>query len=102
MKNVLITGGAGYIGSVLAPHLLELGYNVTVLDNIRYNQNSLFGICYHPQFKFINGDFRDTDFLVKAYVARPSSGLPSKQFFSSNGLSEGSNIQLVPIAIIFA
>jgi len=66
MKNVLITGGAGYIGSVLAPHLLELGYNVTVLDNIRYNQNSLFGICYHPQFKFINGDVRDTDLLSHA------------------------------------
>ena len=66
MKNVLITGGAGYIGSVLAPHLLELGYNVTVLDNIRYNQSSLFGICYHPQFNFINGDVRDKDLLSYA------------------------------------
>ena len=66
MKNVLITGGAGYIGSVLAPHLLELGYNVTVLDNIRYNQSSLFGICYHPQFNFINGDVRDKDILSYA------------------------------------
>ena len=59
MKNVLITGGAGYIGSVLVPYLLELGYKVTVLDNLRYGQSSLFGFCYHPNFSFINGDVRN-------------------------------------------
>lgn len=59
MKNVLVTGGAGYIGSVLVPYLLELGYNVKVLDNLRYGQSSLFGCCYHPNFNFVNDDVRN-------------------------------------------
>jgi nucleoside-diphosphate-sugar epimerase len=59
MKKVLVTGGAGYIGSVLVPYLLELGHQVTVLDNLRYGQSSLFGYCYHPNFNFINGDVRN-------------------------------------------
>jgi nucleoside-diphosphate-sugar epimerase len=59
MKKVLVTGGAGYIGSVLVPYLLELGHQVTVLDNLRYGQSSLFGCCYHPNFNFINGDVRN-------------------------------------------
>ena len=43
MKKVLITGGAGYIGSVMTARFLERGYKVTVVDNLRLNQNSLFG-----------------------------------------------------------
>lgn len=61
MQKVLITGGAGYIGSVLVPYLLDLGHEVTVLDNLRYGQSSLFGVCYHPRFNFINGDVRDEE-----------------------------------------
>ena len=59
MKNVLITGGAGYIGSVMTSRLLDLGFNVTVLDNLKFNQNSLHGVCSHPNFKFIRGDVRE-------------------------------------------
>jgi nucleoside-diphosphate-sugar epimerase len=59
MKKVLITGGAGYIGSVMTARFLERGYKVTVVDNLRLNQNSLFGYCYHPNFHFHNKDARD-------------------------------------------
>jgi len=59
MKRVLITGGAGYIGSVMTARFLEEGYKVTVVDNLRLNQNSLFGFCYHPNFYFHNKDARD-------------------------------------------
>ena len=44
-QKILITGGAGYLGSVLCEHLLDRGYAVTVLDNLLYQQNSLFHLC---------------------------------------------------------
>lgn len=75
MKNVLVTGGAGYIGSVLVPYLLELGYNVTVLDNLRYGQSSLFGCCYHPRFNFVNGDVRNKE-VVSNVVSKSDVIIP--------------------------
>ncbi len=61
--NVLITGGAGYIGSILVECLLDAGHKVTVLDNLLYNQNSLTHFCHNTNFSFINGDCRDADTL---------------------------------------
>ncbi|MFA6119453.1 MAG: NAD(P)-dependent oxidoreductase [Parachlamydiales bacterium] len=61
-ERILITGGAGYIGSVLTPFLLEKGYNVTVLDNLTFTQNSLLSCCSNPNFNFIKGDV--TDFVL--------------------------------------
>ena len=55
-ENVLVTGGAGYIGSVLVPKLLELGYRTTVIDNLIYNQVTLLDCCSNPNFNFIRGD----------------------------------------------
>lgn len=54
--NILITGGAGYIGSVLTPYLLNLGFSVTVLDNLYYKQHSLLHCFSNPRFQFIQGD----------------------------------------------
>ena len=58
-KRVLVTGGAGYLGSVLCEHLLDAGYEVTVLDSLIYQQNSLFSLCANPRFDFYHGDARD-------------------------------------------
>ena len=65
MANVLITGGAGYIGSVLTPMLLEAGHNVTVLDSFLYRQASLIDCCKYQSFHIVNGDCRDQKTLKK-------------------------------------
>jgi nucleoside-diphosphate-sugar epimerase len=64
MNKVLITGGAGYLGSTLAEHLLNNGYEVTVFDNLLYKQLSLMHLFKYPNFKFILGDVRDTNALL--------------------------------------
>ena len=56
--KILVTGGAGYIGSVLVGELLKLGHRVTVLDNFMYGQDSLVGYCNNPDFELIKGDVR--------------------------------------------
>ncbi len=58
-EKILVTGGAGYIGSVLVPTLLSNGYAVTVLDSLMFNQNSLLECCANPDFNFIKGDICD-------------------------------------------
>lgn len=65
MEKVLITGGAGYIGAVLTPYLLEKKYKVTVLDNLYYRQNSLLGVCHYKDFDFILGDAREESLIRK-------------------------------------
>ncbi len=59
MKKILITGGAGYIGSVLSTELVNQGHKVTVLDLLKYNKNSLSHLYFHKNFKFIYGDARN-------------------------------------------
>lgn len=66
MSSILITGGAGYIGSVLTDTLLILGHKVTVLDNLRYGQNSLHGACDNHNFDFLFGDVRDKETVAAA------------------------------------
>ena len=63
MNKVLITGGAGYLGSTLTEVLLSKGYSVTVLDNLIYKQLSLTTFCHKSNFKFVNGDVRDSELL---------------------------------------
>src|SRR3989338_7009981 len=57
--RVLITGGAGYIGSVLAPYLLSKDFAVTVLDRFVFGQNSLLDCCADELFEVVRGDCRD-------------------------------------------
>lgn len=61
--NVLVTGGAGYLGSILVPELLRRGHKVTVLDNFMFRQNSLLECCAYEGFNVIQGDARDEDVL---------------------------------------
>lgn len=56
--TILVTGGAGYLGSILVPELLTQGHRVLVLDNFLYRQNSLAAACAHPAFTVVNGDIR--------------------------------------------
>jgi len=57
--KILVTGGAGYIGSVLVPELLKAGHQVTVLDNFMYNQSSLLDCCIDKNLTIVRGDTRD-------------------------------------------
>jgi len=63
--KVLITGGAGYLGSTLVEHLLYKGHQVTVLDNLMYKQTSLLHLFKQPKFHFIAGDVRNKDLLTQ-------------------------------------
>src|ERR1019366_4688202 len=59
IMKILITGGAGYLGSVLTPSLLALGHKVTVVDNFLFRQNSLADCCHQATFQVVRGDCRD-------------------------------------------
>ena len=61
--NILVTGGAGYLGSTMVPDLLSAGHKVTVLDNFIFKQTSLNHCCYHPNFTIIKGDIRQKDIM---------------------------------------
>jgi nucleoside-diphosphate-sugar epimerase len=56
--KILVTGGAGYLGSTMVPDLLNAGYKVTVLDNFMFKQTSLNHVCFHQNFKVVKGDIR--------------------------------------------
>lgn len=68
-ESILVMGGAGYIGSILVPALLEKGYPVTVYDSLMYRQTSLADCCADPRFDFIRGDICDTD-KVRRLISR--------------------------------
>lgn len=61
--KILVTGGAGYLGSVLSERLLQQGYQVTVLDSLMYGQQSLFHLAANPNFEFVYGDARNEELL---------------------------------------
>lgn len=63
--NVLVTGGAGYLGAVLCEHLLTTGYQVTAVDNLSYGVPSLLHLCAHPSFDFTLGDVRDEPLMKR-------------------------------------
>ena len=62
--NILVTGGAGYLGSTMVPDLLAAGHKVTVLDNFMFKQSSLNHCCYHPNFTVVKGDIRQKDTMA--------------------------------------
>jgi len=66
-NKILVTGGAGYIGSILVPELLQLGHVVTVVDNFMFGQTSLNHCCGYSNFKVANGDIRHESFIRPFY-----------------------------------
>ena len=75
MERILVTGGAGYIGSVLVPELLSKGYHVTVLDSFIYKQTSLAGISREKNLDLVFGDVRDTG-LMKKHLSKSDVVIP--------------------------
>jgi len=73
--RVLITGGAGYLGSILSEHLLANGHKVIVLDNLMYSEQSLFHLCANSNFDFVFGDARNES-LVSSLVSQADVLIP--------------------------
>ncbi|WP_373237126.1 NAD-dependent epimerase/dehydratase family protein [Cohaesibacter celericrescens] len=77
--NILVTGGAGYLGSTMVPDLLADGHKVTVLDNFTFGQASLNHVCNQPNFSVVNGDVRIEEHIAplikKADVIIPLAAL---------------------------
>jgi len=78
-QSILVTGGAGYLGSILVPELLAAGHRVTVLDNFMWRQNSLGHACINANFDVVDGDARNAatlkPLLAKADYVFPLAGL---------------------------
>jgi len=68
MAKILVTGGAGYIGSILVPELLRAGHEVTVIDNFMYGQAPLLDVCNFETLNLVRGDARDEE-LLKKHIA---------------------------------
>ena len=78
MQNVLVTGGAGYLGSRVTAHLLQAGYAVTVFDKLVYGGEALLPFNRHERFKLIRGDVRDGEpSLPRSRATTPSCILPA-------------------------
>jgi len=75
MTNVLVTGGAGYLGSIMVPYLLQQGYSVTVVDSLMYRQASLLDCCAHANFNIVRGDCRD-ERVIKKLISKADAIIP--------------------------
>ena len=94
--KLLITGGAGYIGSVLTPHLLSEGHEVTVLDTFMFGQSTLLDCCKYEGFHPVRGDCRD-EALIKPLLAKADTIIPLAALVGA-GPERGEGILPVPPA----
>ena len=102
--KILVTGGSGYIGSILVPELIKLNHEVTVLDNFMYKQSSLNHLCVFENFKIINGDIRDknliksllkTNDLIILLAAIVGAPLCSKDPFSAQSINHDAIAEMI-------
>lgn len=77
--RILVTGGAGYLGSTLCEHLIKGGHKVCVVDNLMYHQQSLIHLCADPSFDFVFGDVRDEQLILPL-----ASDLDKRNYIVSN------------------
>jgi nucleoside-diphosphate-sugar epimerase len=102
--RVLVTGGAGYLGSILVEHLLDAGFAVSVLDNLLYGQHSLLHLCAREGFEFMPGDVRD-EVTLKPLVATADVLLPLAAIVGAGAcdrdpqLAEGVNLAAVRLLL---
>jgi nucleoside-diphosphate-sugar epimerase len=75
MKKILITGGAGYIGSKLSTELINLGFKVTVVDTMKYSKNSLDHLLFNANFSLIKKDVRDKK-LINSLIKKNDIIIP--------------------------
>ncbi len=73
--KILVTGAAGYLGSILVPRLLDAGHDVLGLDTFMYRQVTLLDCCNHTRFDMVCGDARDGD-LIKKCMASADAVIP--------------------------
>jgi nucleoside-diphosphate-sugar epimerase len=73
--NILVTGAAGYLGSIMVPALLAAGHTVTVLDNFLFRQASLHHVCSDPHLTVVRGDIRD-DSLMRSLLKSADVVIP--------------------------
>ncbi len=74
-EKILITGGAGYLGSMIATYLVEEGYDVTVIDKMVFSKTSLLHLNYYSNFKFVYGDVLNKN-LIKKYIKNKDFIIP--------------------------
>jgi len=75
MKKILITGGAGYLGSMISTGLVNKGYKVTVIDKLIYSKTSLLHLLSHKNFLFVEGDVTDEK-IMKKYIKNQDIIIP--------------------------
>jgi nucleoside-diphosphate-sugar epimerase len=75
VSHVLVTGGAGYVGSILCERLLAAGHRVTAVDSLIFGEQNLFHLCANPAFEFIRGDARD-EALLRPFVREADVIIP--------------------------
>lgn len=105
-NKILLTGGAGYIGSMLSTELINLGYKVTVIDLLKYEKSSLDHLYINKNFEFINGDSRNIKIMKKLIKGHhyiiPLAGLvgaPLCEKFKKDAIS--TNFQAIKMILKF-
>jgi nucleoside-diphosphate-sugar epimerase len=100
--KVLVTGGAGYLGTTMVPHLVSLGYDVTVVDNLLFKQQVFLELCQFPNFKFIKGDVRN-ERLMKQLIADKDIIIPLAALVGAPlcALNENTTIEINRDAVIW-
>ena len=103
-RNILVTGGAGYIGSILVNYLLEAGHYVTVIDNFMFKQSSLNQYCNHNNFQVEKGDIRIHGTLAKhlktAEIVIPLAALVGAPLCDADPVNAHTTNKISPLAML--
>ena len=103
-RNILVTGGAGYIGSILVGELLRCGHYVTVIDNFMFKQSSLNNYCTFKDFKVVKGDIRVQDTLTEhlktAEIIIPLAALVGAPLCDADPVNAHTTNKISPLAMM--